>query len=387
MTRHPMTISRSGPGVRDTVLAVLMAIVWLLGASVARAAAPAELERLIRQGNELRQKGSDQAALPFFQRAYDLLPSPRTAAQLGLVELALGYSLQAEEHLNEALSSPHHLWVSRNRQQLETALAEARKAIGRIQVTGSPAGATVLINASPAGTLPLSDPVKVSEGSVKVVVKAAGFEEKMLKVNVAGGGNVKVVVYLAPAAGGAAAAARARDGEGDGERGGEAARPSPRPKTGQMTGQMTGQTTGQTTGQVAAAQLAESFLPAPASSRAWIRPGAWVATSLAVGAFGYAGYNFVRAKQSGDAFNAEAKPGTREHACDAGIEGQGAPLCAEWASYHSEAQRLGLTGVVAGVLLGTAATVGFLWPVDNPGESVALVPSRDGFGATWNARF
>ena len=53
----------------------------------APAAGPGQVEELIRRGNELRNSGQDTRALPFFQRAYEQSPTPRTAAQLGLVEV------------------------------------------------------------------------------------------------------------------------------------------------------------------------------------------------------------------------------------------------------------------------------------------------------------
>ena len=78
---------------------------------------PAAVEDLIRKGNELRTKGEDQYALPLFQKAYDLERSPRTAAQLGLVEAALGYWLASERHLQEALTSTRNPWLIRSRRR------------------------------------------------------------------------------------------------------------------------------------------------------------------------------------------------------------------------------------------------------------------------------
>src|SRR6266496_2893885 len=94
-------------------------LIALLCAVAPRAhAAPsdsARAEDLIRQANTLRQKGQDPAALPLFREAYEIARSPRTAAQLGLVELALGYWLDSDQHLSEALAPAHHPWIDRNR--------------------------------------------------------------------------------------------------------------------------------------------------------------------------------------------------------------------------------------------------------------------------------
>src|SRR4051812_16035681 len=94
------------------VVAILALVVFPV---VARAADPTEIEDLIRQGNDLRRAGKDERALPLLRKAYDLAGTPRTAAQLGLVEVALGYRLEAERHLSESLASPRDVWVRKNR--------------------------------------------------------------------------------------------------------------------------------------------------------------------------------------------------------------------------------------------------------------------------------
>src|SRR5947209_5434763 len=63
-----------------------------LGASPA-----AEAESLIRDGVALRREQRDVQALPLFQKAYDLVRNARTAGQLGLCELSLGYWIEAEQ--------------------------------------------------------------------------------------------------------------------------------------------------------------------------------------------------------------------------------------------------------------------------------------------------
>jgi hypothetical protein len=353
MAQAPVAISRSDPRRRGVLSFACFVAVMCVAAIVARAAAPVELEQLIRQGNEFRQKGSDQSALPFFQKAYDLQPSPRTAAQLGLVELALGYSIQAEGHLGEALSSPHHIWVAKNRQQLEMALLESRKAIGRVEIAGSPAGATVVVNAKVVGNLPLTEPVKVAEGRVQIAVSAPGFDEKSVKVNVPGGRVEKVEIILTKVARAVPSASRR-----------SLALPS-------------------SSGDHRLVQLSDEQHAAPG----WVRPAAWVTIALTAAAFSFAAVNFVRAKNASDAFNEKTKPGSTEHACDTAIPGKGAAPCAAWASDSVSAQRLGYVGVTGGLLLGGASVMGFLWSRDNSPNQFALVPNRSGLLGSWSARF
>ena len=116
----------------------------LVSASVARAdSAASEAENLIRDGVALRRQQRDVQALPKFQKAYDLVRNPRTAGQLGLCELSVGYWIEAEQHLKEALATPAHPWVAKNQESLEASLKRARSNIGEVAITGSPNGAQI----------------------------------------------------------------------------------------------------------------------------------------------------------------------------------------------------------------------------------------------------
>jgi hypothetical protein len=162
-----------------------------------RAAEPAKAEELIRRGVQLRQQGQDTRALPFFQQAYEISPSPRTAAQLGLVEMALGYQLDAEGHLGEALSAAHDLWVHKNWAVLEDSIRRVRQAIGQIAIRG-PDGAEAFVNGKSVGRLPLLNPVRVGEGPSTVELRASGASSAARSVHVMGGKTEEVTLALQP---------------------------------------------------------------------------------------------------------------------------------------------------------------------------------------------
>ncbi|HXU83381.1 MAG TPA: hypothetical protein VN914_18440 [Polyangia bacterium] len=188
------------------------------------AAEPARAEQLIRRGVELRHQGQDTRALPFFQQAYEVSPSPRTAAQLGLCEMALGYQIDSERHLAEALASPHDLWVRKNRTALEDAVAKVRQAIGQIAIRG-PAGAEAFINGKSVGRLPLAQPVRVGEGPSTVELRAgAAVARRSIQVI---GGKIEEVALEPVADKMAPPPLPPADAQGAGERPALAAGPSP----------------------------------------------------------------------------------------------------------------------------------------------------------------
>jgi len=184
--------------VRLSLLSFLTVVV--LG-RLALAADSAEVEALIRQGVDLRQQGRDERALPFFQKAYDLAPTPRTAGQLGLAEMATGYWLDSEQHLAAALESPDHSWVAKNKKVLEDALARVRTNIGELVVEGGPTGATVTVDKKAVGVLPLPGPIRVAKGKVTVEVTAPGYAAATNVVRVPGAAQQRLAVTLEKLAG------------------------------------------------------------------------------------------------------------------------------------------------------------------------------------------
>src|SRR3954449_12870900 len=116
------------------VRGLVAASVWIAVASqstLARAD-PADAEALITKGNNLRREGKPAAALPYFQKAYELARTPRTTGQLGLAELAAGYPVEAAEHLGAALQSPNDPSIVKYRNMLTDALTKARSQIGEL---------------------------------------------------------------------------------------------------------------------------------------------------------------------------------------------------------------------------------------------------------------
>jgi hypothetical protein len=175
---------------------VTMAATVCVFASSAHAADPAEVENLLHEGVQLRREGNDAGALPLFEKAYKLAHTPRTSAQLGMVEFALGYAIDAATHLSEGLAASTDVWIHNNRATLEDTLARVRATIGEIVVTGGPDGAEVYLNSRPVGRLPLAAPVAVGQGPVTMELRAKGFVTASSSVYVVGGQHAAVHLQL-----------------------------------------------------------------------------------------------------------------------------------------------------------------------------------------------
>ena len=196
----PVHWGRRGRGV-SLALLLGLALGPALGPSSARGEVSdsAKAEELIAKANELRRQGHDERALPLFREAYTTARTPRTAGQLGLVELALGYWDEANEYLTESLTAVrHHPWVDKNRAMLETAQQNARAHLADLIVEGAPAGADVLVNRRSVGKLPLPAALSVREGRVEMEVRATGYKSDVRVLTLAGKATTRVSVKLEP---------------------------------------------------------------------------------------------------------------------------------------------------------------------------------------------
>jgi hypothetical protein len=153
-------------------------------------------EALIRQGVQLRRKGDEAKAHGYFQRAYDLAHTPRSAAQLGLSDLAIKQWLQAEIHITEALDAPDP-WVESIKASLVKSRAGARAHLGKIEIEGVPSDAEIEATDRPRAKMPASGALWAAPGPVHVRIQAVGFEPFTQDTAVEAGGTTRLHVAMA----------------------------------------------------------------------------------------------------------------------------------------------------------------------------------------------
>jgi hypothetical protein len=309
---------------------------------------PAEVEDLIRQGVEFRRQGKDAQALPLFRKAHDLASTPRTAAQVGLSEMALGYQLDAERHLLESLAVPKDLWIRRNKERLERALQTVRASIGEIAVDGSPTAADVFVNATLVGKIPLPGPVRVGEGRSVVKVVAAGFVAETVSVTVAAGRREDVHVRLQrdqiarPPAAEPVAAQHVQSLA-------EASTPAREPRTDSADSD---------------AAPAQNDAGENAVNR--LRVAAWATGAAAVAAVGFGAFETWRWQNKLDAFNGVLTsppndPAHKVSACGTADPNRGVlPVCGDLYGQFDRARTLAIVGYVAGGALAIGSAILFV---------------------------
>ena len=177
---------------------VLAAVLVLAAAPVRGATAEDEAEALIKEGVRLRSHDQSTLALPQFEKAYQTFRSPRTAGQLGLCELELGSFAEAERHLGEALATPAHPWIAKNKATLKSSLEKARVNVGELVLTLTPPAADVSLNGKQVERALPGAPIRVAKGSVDLEVRAPGFAPTRETITIVGGKREQRTYVLAP---------------------------------------------------------------------------------------------------------------------------------------------------------------------------------------------
>jgi len=134
-----------------------------------------EADRLIAEGVELRRAGDEQGAFDRFREAYELSPSPRAQGQMGLAAKSLRLWLDAERHLEGALSSAADPWVDKNREALQQALDVVVTNVASLRVETNVPRAKLFLNGREIAELPMRQAVRVLAGAAELEVHAPGY--------------------------------------------------------------------------------------------------------------------------------------------------------------------------------------------------------------------
>ncbi|EYF07134.1 PEGA domain-containing protein [Chondromyces apiculatus] len=139
-------------------------------------------------------------ALTLFEKARGLYPSAQIVRMTGYSHLAVQHWAEAVEALEAALASQLGPLSEDDRNDVEDQLAKALTHFGRVTVTTSVKGATVVIDDDPPRPLPLSGPIRLPEGGHSVVVRAPGHLDAKDDIVVEGGKEEEITLDPRPTA-------------------------------------------------------------------------------------------------------------------------------------------------------------------------------------------
>ena len=118
----------------------------------------------------------------YFKRAYQIAPTPRAMAQLGLVELALGDFAACERYLSDALADDD-AWVRSYQKTIEDSRRTARSHLLQIVVTDAPPGTSATVGKGRHAQLGADGVLWLPPDETTVVFAATGFQPKTTTVH------------------------------------------------------------------------------------------------------------------------------------------------------------------------------------------------------------
>jgi hypothetical protein len=172
---------------------------------LALTAAPAlasEAERareLFREGNEAFAEGDLHGAYDAYQEAWALRRSFDVACNLGRTEAALGLDVAAAEHLDYCLrtfSTSARDEFRNAEQRFRVVLDGVLEKVGALRLVSRPLGAEVLIDGASMGNGPFENDLYLAPGEHRVVVRAKGYRQRELVLNVLAGSSQTIQVKL-----------------------------------------------------------------------------------------------------------------------------------------------------------------------------------------------
>lgn len=176
----------------------LTALAWVSAAFAQQTCAATEVEAVEARAQRANRDGHHEEALGLFQQVYARCQGPRALARAALTEAAMGRWLDAERDLHAALEASGDPWVRRNAGALELEARRIDEHLGSLLLTGQGGPARVEVDGRDVGGWPMERPLRVLQGTVAVVVRAAGFRPVERTLRVSPGALVREEITLVP---------------------------------------------------------------------------------------------------------------------------------------------------------------------------------------------
>lgn len=160
------------------------------------AEARTEAAERFRRGIEFYESSDYGLALIEFERAYQLVPDYRVLYNVGQVSIQLSRFARARTALARYLKDGAGDLEPARREAVEKDLRmlEARTAF--LGVSSNVEGAELLVDDVPWGILPLAQPLLLDAGEHTVVVRKQGYQEKSLRITLAGADRQELSLEL-----------------------------------------------------------------------------------------------------------------------------------------------------------------------------------------------
>jgi hypothetical protein len=163
-----------------------------------------EGDKALKRGDKLMAAGDIERALEAYgvglaryQSAHAAFPSSKIYFPIGQAEQKLGRFMDALGHYEQVLAEGGELSAA-VRKQIDDALVEVKKNLGRLDLVAQPSGARISVDGDIVGTAPLEKPIFIEPGRHEIAVTAPDHLEFEEHLELPAGKPVKRTVELKP---------------------------------------------------------------------------------------------------------------------------------------------------------------------------------------------
>lgn len=155
-------------------------------------------------GLKMYQSAEYALAVIEFERAYSLVSDYRVLYNIGQVRIQLGNYARARRALEQYLRDGGSNIPTDRRASVQNDLDMLAARTATLDVKTNAAGADILVDDTPVGQAPLSEPLLLDAGEHHVTVQKAGYQSRSAQLTLAGRdtGNLELNLEKIPEAGG-----------------------------------------------------------------------------------------------------------------------------------------------------------------------------------------
>jgi hypothetical protein len=176
------------------LLLALYACLWALSCAQARAE---DYDALVAQALAAQESSDFERSHRLFSEAHTLAPNARTLRGMGVASYRAGAYVRAIAELEAALVHPDKPLSDELRGAVETLCRRALGRVGTLSLQVSPAEAQLAIDGTPVYGAERSR-LLLEPGKRKLSLRAAGYEERLLELQVVAGMQQSLTVSLTP---------------------------------------------------------------------------------------------------------------------------------------------------------------------------------------------
>jgi hypothetical protein len=154
----------------------------------------AEAASRFERGIKLFNAGDNAGALAEFKRIYEIRPNPVVLYNIGLVYAAMARPVDAVDALGPAIRSG--ALSSRDLERAQQTYDDQKARVARLVVTTVPEGASIEVDSVQVAKTPITEPIRVAEGTHIVGAVAEGYAPARKEIVVAGNADAKLHLEL-----------------------------------------------------------------------------------------------------------------------------------------------------------------------------------------------